>query len=242
MEWLTIGIILSSGSFFHGITGFGFVIFALPFLIVFHEPHDCIIMCTILGMANTGYLALRTHQDIVLGVVKRVFLFSILGLPFGAYFFVNFDVEALKIAISVCVVFFGLLLLRNWSFRFKRTSVIESVVGFLSGFFQMSVGLTGIPPAVYLTLQGYSKSNFRASINAFLLLLAPIALIMFWFLVKEDRGMFVSGVQYVPMVIAGQYLGMKASTKVSQKLFRKIVIFTILGAGLYNVFSVFLRG
>jgi len=168
-------------------------------------------------------------------MVKRLFLFGLFGLPFGAYFFVNFDVKALKISISALVVLFGLLLLSKWTHRFKRTSLTESCIGFLSGFFQMSVGLTGIPPAVYLTLQDYKKLNFRASINAFLLILPPVGLVFFWFLIGADKGAFVRGIAYVPAVVIGQYLGVKLSRRFSQVLFKRIVTLTILGTGIYNL-------
>jgi len=235
MEWILSGLIFSGGSFFHGITGFGFVILTLPFLIIFHDPHEAVIICIALGVANTIYLAIQTWKDIIFGMVKRLFLFGLFGLPFGAYFFVNFDVKALKISISALVVLFGLLLLSKWTHRFKRTSLTESCIGFLSGFFQMSVGLTGIPPAVYLTLQDYKKLNFRASINAFLLILPPVGLVFFWFLIGADKGAFVRGIAYVPAVVIGQYLGVKLSRRFSQVLFKRIVTLTILGTGIYNL-------
>ena len=241
MEWIFSGILFFCASFFHGITGFGFGIIALPLVVIFSDPHESIVVILTLAIVNVIYLAIKTWADVLFGMVKRFFVFSLMGLPCGLYFFIHFDVVALKTAISLITILFGLFLLSKASFRLKNENLAESFIGFLSGFFQTSIGLSGIPPAVYLTFQDCEKMNFRASINAFFLFLMPCAVLIFWFLGGVDRNAFVRGIPFIPVVLLGQYLGIKSIKIFSQEAFKKIVILTILTTGLYNLASIFLR-
>jgi len=241
MEWILSGIIFFCASFFHGITGFGFGIIALPLLVIFSDPHESIIVTVTLGVVNVTYLAVKTWEDILFKMVKRLFVFAVMGLPCGLYFFIHLKVAALKISVSLITVLFGLLLLSKWSFTSKKEFLAQSCVGFLSGFFQTSIGLSGIPPAAYLTFRDYEKLSFRASINAFFLFLMPCALLIFWFFSGVDKSAFVRGLSFIPVVIAGQYLGTKSIKVFSQEAFKRIVILTILVTGAYNLTSSVLR-
>ncbi len=241
MEIIQLSLVIFCGSFFHGITGFGFGILALPFLIIFYNPHESVILTVTLAIINTIYLAIRTWNDIIVAMVKRFVIFGILGLPFGIYFFVHFEVSTLKLIISVIIVLFSLSLLVKWSYKFKNEKFADSFVGFLSGVFQTSIGLSGIPPAVYLTIQDYNKVDFRASINAFFLFIMPCGLLVFWLLGGVNERIFYKAIPFVPMVIFGQYLGKKLSNRFSQEVFKKIVIFTVLVTGIYNLVYLYLK-
>jgi uncharacterized membrane protein YfcA len=241
VEMIQLSMVIFGGSFFHGITGFGFGILALPFLIIFYNPHESIIITVTLAIINTIYLAIRTWNDMTVALVRRFVVFGIFGLPFGIYFFVNFNVTTLKLIISVIIILFSLSLLFKWSYKFKNKKFADSFVGFLSGVFQTSIGLSGIPPVVYLTIQNCNKLSFRASINAFFLFLMPCGLAIFWSLGGVDESVFYKAVPFIPIVICGQYLGIKLSKRFSQVMFRKIVIFTVMTAGIYNLAYLYLK-
>jgi len=168
-------------------------------------------------------------------MVKTIFLFSLLGLPGGLYVFVNFDLTQLKALIASLTVIFGCLLLPQWSFKSRNEKIAESLVGFLSGFFQGSVGMVGIPPAIYITIQGVQKAYFRASINAINLILGTVGLILFRYFSHVQGSVYIHGLFFIPVIFAGQFLGVYYSEKVSQKLFKKLVLFTIIGSGLYSL-------
>ncbi len=236
-ESILLGALFFLASFFHGITGFGFGIIALPLMIIFFDPHESIVTILTLGTINVIYLSMKTWDKVLFKMVKRLVIFALIGLPFGLYFFFYFKGPSLKIAISLVTVLFGLLLLSNLSLKLRNERLAESCVGFLSGFFQTSIGLSGIPPAVYLTLQAYEKVSFRASINAFFLFLMPCAVVIFWFFSGVDTSAFVIGIPFIPAVIVGQYLGMKSIKVFSQETFNKIVILTIMVSGIYNLAS-----
>jgi uncharacterized membrane protein YfcA len=240
MQWILLGSLFFCASFFHGITGFGFGIIALPLLIIFSDPHESVITVMTLGTINVIYLAIKTRHKIPFKMVKRVLIFSLAGLPCGLFFFLRFTGPSLRIAISLLSASFGLILLSKVSFRFRNEKLAESCVGFLSGFFQTSVGLAGIPPAVYLTLQSYEKLIFRAGINALFLFLMPCALVLFWFFSHIDTSAFLRGIPFIPIVILGQHLGMKSIKVFSQATFNKIVILTIMVSGIYTLTSTLL--
>ena len=235
LGWLLPNLIVVGASFFHGMTGFGFGIVALPFMIIFHDPHESVIVCTFLGMINVIKLAVKTRESIRLKTVRRITLFSLPGLPLGGYVFAHFDVGRLKALISTLTVLFGLFLLSKWVHQFRREKLAESVVGFLAGFFQTSVGLSGIPPAIYLTLQGYEKDRFRASINAMFLAVTGVGLLTFFFVWGVSREVLLLGFSLIPAVLVGQWVGARLSGRVSQSLFNKIVTLGIVGSGLYNL-------
>jgi uncharacterized protein len=235
LEWILPGGIFFLSSFFHGITGFGFIILALPLLVLFIQPHDAVIICTILGTINALILLFRTWRGILFPTVRNILLFSLLGLPGGLYVFVNSDLRQLNALISFLVVALGLVLLPKWSIKFRNVKIAEPCVGFLTGLFQGSVGMTGIPPAVYITIQGIQKAGFRASINAILLILGTIGLILFRNFSDVPGMVYWKGLLFVPVIVAGQSFGVAVSGRVSQELFRKMVIYTIIGSGLYGL-------
>ncbi len=292
MDWVLTGIIFFVSSCLHGITGFGFVILALPLLILFSDPHDAVVICTILAAVNAVILIFRTWRDILFPMVKTIFLSSLLGLPVGLFVFLNFDLTRLKALIASLTVICGCLLLPQWSFKFdgfvkspsvplkaglrftfvaaayhpstphssgfarlasgafyaaiglatfyeiikfKNEKIAESVVGFLSGFFQGSVGMVGIPPALYITIQGIQKAYFRANLNAIILILGTIGIILFRYFSPVPASVYIHGLLFIPVIFAGQVVGIRYGSRVSQQLFRKLVLFTIIGSGLYSL-------
>jgi uncharacterized membrane protein YfcA len=206
-------------------------------LIIFSDPHESIIISTTLALIVGANLLIKTWKDIALKMVKKIFIFNLLGLPLGLFVFLTFNIDNLKVLIGIFIVFFGLLLLLNWNYKIKNENVAEPCVGLLTGFFQGSIGLPGIPLAIYITLQDFQKKYFRGTINVILCLSGLIGLVLFWSFSQVHKDAYLKGILFAPVGIIGLNTGFKVSNRVSQKLFRKIVNFIIIGSGAYNLFQ-----
>ena len=240
MEWIITCTIFFVGSVLHALTGFGFVVFALPILIMFKEPHQVVILCTFLGFLSCAFLMIRSYHDVHFSSIKRILAFSVLGLPFGALIFKSFDITALRFLISTMICLFAFtLLFRN--LKIGNRGIYEPITGFFTGVFQTSIGMPGIPPAVYFTLKGYNQYKFRGSINAVNLCLTAIALIIFWCIKKTELAFYTNAFSFFPMIVIGQYVGWKVHEKLSREVFRKIVIITIIISSMYNLIRIVIK-
>ncbi len=92
------------------ITGFGFVLMAVPLITLLTDPRTAVVSCTTLGLLITslGWFEDRAAVDWrpIVGIIAG----AVVGIPLGLVVFASLPVDALGLAIGVVVLFFTALL------------------------------------------------------------------------------------------------------------------------------------
>lgn len=124
----------------------------------------------------------------------------------------------------------------NWGGR-TADSVVGAGGGFLAGF----CGLSGPLPIIWLQLRGGPVSEQRAIYQPFNLVMLSLASIAMLVAAPALVSVLPVVLAVLPATIVGAWFGAHAYGRVSETLFRRVILTMLMASGLILVGQVFLR-
>lgn len=231
MEVLLFIVIILTASILQTSTGFGFSILATPFLLLLFSVSDAIQINLILSLIISAALISKIRNDIDFGILKRLIIGSVAGMPIGIAVFVVADMQKMKLGISVIILLLTILLIL--SLRIQRTRGRDFLFGGLSGSLTTSIGMPGPPLLLYFSGTGTQKEKLRGTTLAFYLFIYSVSLVLQITFTGTDRTVWVSSAMAVPIVLLGLYLGQRMFHRIDQRTFRYVTYAILLFTGLY---------
>ncbi|CAM3191370.1 sulfite exporter TauE/SafE family protein [Filibacter tadaridae] len=212
-------------------TGFGFSILATPFLLMIFEPREAIQINLVLSLVISAALIVNIHKDVDAGILKRLIIGSLPGLPLGLIIFLMADIGKLKISIGIVLLVLTVLLILN--FRFKKSKGRDYIVGGLSGAFTTGIGMPGPPLLLYFSGTDTQKETLRATTLAFYLFIYSISLAIQMVFVGTNKTIWTSSGLALPLVVVGLFLGQRLFHHINQKHFRVFTYCILIVTGVY---------
>jgi uncharacterized protein len=238
MEDVTLAaLVLGLAALLQAVSGFGFALLSVPLLSLFITPkvifpimliQGSLVNLVVLGTARKG-IQLKSHWIMIVT--------GLIGIPFGAWLLYFMSPEALKLFIGVVTVVVTLLIWFDVRLLLKDDRVSQGIVGFSSGLLNGSITLSGPPVILYFAGKKVQKTEFRATLCAYFLIL-NLATAPFYFAAQlfTERALTLSLIS-APVVILGAVLGVMLANRLSQELFRKISLVLVFVIGLLSMFS-----
>lgn len=231
LEILLFIIIILIASILQTSTGFGFSILATPFLLLLFKPVEAIQINLILSLIISCALIMKIRKDIDYGMIKRLVIGSIVGLPIGMMIFLLLDMNKLKLAISMIILVLTIMLI--FKFRINQTRGRDLMAGSLSGLLTTSIGMPGPPLLLYFSGTDTQKEKLRGTTLAFYLFIYFISLIIQIIVAGTSKTVWVSSGYALPLVIIGLYMGQLLFKRINQQLFRICTYIILLFTGIY---------
>jgi len=97
----------------------------------------------------------------------------------GVLVLTSVPVNTLKLILAIFVLAAAGLLSLGWKLKARANNVGTFGVGVASGIVNGSIGMGGLPVALFLTADGDSPSKIRAAVVAYFFLLDMLGLILF---------------------------------------------------------------
>ncbi|TLS37190.1 sulfite exporter TauE/SafE family protein [Pseudalkalibacillus caeni] len=216
-------------------TGFGFSIMATPFLLLLFQPKEAIQINLVLSLVISLSLILKIRKDIDFGIVKRFMVGSIPGLPVGILVFTLFNMDLLKISVSITIILLTFLLIMK--FRIQQTKKRDLVAGGLSGALTTSIGMPGPPLLLYFSGTDTRKEKLRATTLAFYLFIYFVSLLIQSLVAGTSVTVWKWGLLAMPAVGIGLFLGQVLFQKISQSMFRVFTYVLLFFTGIYLLFE-----
>ena len=248
-------------SLIKGWTGFGTNLIAMPLLATFLNyslPDSVTIVITINIFMNIAILVENKKFNIY--ALLNIWLLALTGIVFtivGAYFMQNPNNQTiLKIIVGIVIVLTGLYQIYRQVFEvkniFKREDITKYFipVGIISGIMNGIAGLGGLPVLILLSNTEMDKDDFRSTLVSYFLLMNVVAIV--GYSISGNYTPFVLthiGYFLIPSVIACM-IGVYISRRVSDKVFRNVVIGVLIFMGLNllingitgsNIISIFIN-
>lgn len=239
-SWLAGTLVITLASFLQSITGFGFALISVPLLLLVYDPHKAVGINMLLSFTSLCLLTVKVRHGRLKHIVRRLFLGSLLGIPFGIYVLLRFNVKSLKLIISVVTLVFSVLLLVRRAPHRSLPAWAQAAVGALSGFMTGSISMPGPPVILTLNQQELTKEQFRATTVSYFALVYPISFLLLVFLKALTMEMVVSAATLIPSVLLGQKLGLWIFPMVPQAQFRRGVPLLLAGISVYTVATIIL--
>ncbi|RKQ33990.1 sulfite exporter TauE/SafE family protein [Oceanobacillus halophilus] len=231
MEIIYFSVIILIASILQTSTGFGFSILATPFLLLLFHPAEAIQINLFLSFVISFALIRKIKKDIHFGILKRLIIGSIIGLPIGIGIFLLMDMTKLKLVVSLIIVALTILLMKQ--FRIHQKDGRDLGVGGLSGMLTTSIGMPGPPLLLYFSGTNTQKETLRGTTLAFYLFIYFMSLIIQVTIAGTTRTVWISSSMALPLIFIGLYAGQLVFKWMNQRTFQMIIYIILLVTGGY---------
>ncbi|MGA0117982.1 MAG: sulfite exporter TauE/SafE family protein [Ilumatobacteraceae bacterium] len=242
MDLLHIGwvvLVVAVSSLAQSLAGFGFGLLAVPLMTLVIEPHQAVIVATMIGTVSTTLQAIIDRRFADLAMAKRLSIAAYLGMPFGFVVFLVISESVMRFALGVVVLIATFVLARGFSFRGQSKSM-DWLMGWLSGVLSTSTSTNGPPLVFLLQARGIEPHVFRATINAVFAISNIGALILFGSSGSVEMNGLLAAIVSLPFLFTSLKVGYLLRPKVKVEHFRKLVLGMLLLSGVSVLSSSFL--
>jgi uncharacterized protein len=222
------------GGFVQGVSGFAFAMVAMAIWVWSVDPQLAAVMAVFGGWTGQVVSAIRVRRGWHVSLLWPFLLGSLIGIPIGQRLLPLLDANRFKLVLGGMLVVCCSAMLAT-----KRLPSIkhggrpaDAAVGLLGGVMAPLSGFSGLAPALWATLRGYTKDEHRAVLQNFNLavLSATLASNVWYGRARAEHlpmmGL-VAGSLLVPSIWGSKiYLGMSAAA------FRNGVLWILVFAGL----------
>jgi uncharacterized membrane protein YfcA len=212
------------------IVGFGFALLAVPLMVVAVDPHDAVIISTFLGLGSSSFQAFNGRHEAQRGLIVRLSLSALVGIPVGLLVFNHVDERFLKgcLAAGIFLAVFVLTRSPNLSHANPR---LEIGAGFLSGALSSSLSTNGPPLVFALQGRGLPIAQFRATISAIFTISGVITLASFIALRKVNYESLLGVLMSLPVLGLGILIGQRLKPRLNEENSRRFVLVLLSAAG-----------
>ena len=216
-----------------GISGFAFAMVAMSIWVWGVDPQLAAVMAVFGGLTGQIISVIRVRRGWHLAILWPFVLGSTIGIPIGTRLLPYLDPNRFKLVLGLLlVVCCSAMLLTAQLPKIERGGRgADAGVGLLGGIMAPLSGFSGLAPALWCTLRGYTKDEHRAVLQNFnlLVLAATFASLVWSGRVRGDmvpQMAIVAGALVIPSVWGSKiYIGM------SPAAFRKGVLWLLILAG-----------
>lgn len=216
-----------------GISGFAFAMAAMSIWVWGVDPALAAVMAVFGGLTGQIISVLRVRRGWHLELLWPFVLGSAIGIPIGTRLLPLLDANRFKLVLgSLLVVCCSAMLATDSLPHFKRGGrLADAFVGLLGGVMAPLSGFSGLAPALWCTLRGYTKDAHRAVLQNFnLVVLAATFASLVW------SGRAHAGLLPQMGVVAGSLIvpslyGSKIYIGMSPAAFKRGVLWLLILAG-----------
>ncbi len=212
--------------------GFGNALIAMPLLVLLIGVREASPLVALSGsvisilMLVRGWQALQWKETLVLLAA------SLPGIPLGLLLLTSVPEDIVKSILGLILIGFGLYNLLGIQLPSLSSRWLAVPFGLLAGILGGAYNTNGPPIVIYAVIRGWTKDQFRASLQGFflisnLLIIAGHGLTGLW---TREIGCYFLGV-ILPVGLA-VYLGDRLSTRFSQELFNRIIYYFLILTGI----------
>lgn len=239
---ITLIIIVAAISFaacsIEGMTGFGSAILALPFLLLYLDMGDAVVMVICHSFIVSGIVLVRNIRLVNGKILLKILILAGLGLPLGLVMYIWLPEYILKILLSLFMIIIGingLIKINSNNINPDNNNEVKQknkwfdtikniLLLFSGGIMQGSFGVGGPLIVIYASGAIQKKGEFRATMSTVWVVLNAILILKFLI-----TGAFVKSVipavlpVTIPFVIVGFIIGNYLHHRVSEVVFKKVV-------------------
>lgn len=242
--WLAAGS--AAGGFINGLAGFGTALFALGFWLQILPPTEAVSMIVIMSVAS-GLQGVALVRDSIRENPVRLSRFvvpGLLGIPIGVKLLAIASPLVIKLTVAAFLVAYGGFILRRRNLpRLPRPKpAIDCVVGFMGGILGGAASLSGVLPTIWCTVQPWSKSEQRAVMQPFNVLILAIAATVYAISGYYSSRSVPLILIALPITLVSAQVGIWVFKRLSDDQFRKLLVVLMFVSGLIIVAKEALAG
>jgi uncharacterized membrane protein YfcA len=226
----------AAGGLISGLAGFGTSLFALGFWLQILEPLQAVSIVMIMSVVS-GLQGVWLVRHSVLSQPKRLARFllpALLGIPIGIATLTMIEPKVLKLTIAGFMLLYGgfFLLRRARPLLDRPTPIADAVVGFLGGVLGGAASLSGALPTMWCALRPWSKSETRAVLQPFNVVVLGLTMAILAFKgVYTWQSLKLIAIA-LPVTLLFAQIGITIFKRLSDDQFRRLLISMMFISGL----------
>jgi len=220
------------GAFAVGAAGFAFALAATALWLHVLDPLRATLLVAACGTLLHVGLIWRIRETIEPARVSPFIVSGLVGVPIGVYVLTRVDTQALKIALGVFLLAYGLYALVMPRLPHVKAGgrAADAAVGFVAGVLGGIGGYSGVLPTIWTQLRGWPKDAARAVYQPFILVMQIATLAAAGFVALDRFSLELIGAA-VPALLLGAWLGWLAFGRLDEIRFRQVLAAMIAVSG-----------
>ena len=235
MVWIQVFIIIFFAIFTQSVTGFGLALVSMPLLTAVLGIQTAAPLVALFALVAELILLIYYREDFSLRVVWRLAIAAVAGIPLGILALRTIDEQVVLTVLGLVVAGYALYALLNFRLPTIQQPVWAYIAGFAAGVLGGAYNAPGPPVIVYGNCRDWPAAQFKSNLQGFFLfnsvLIATAHLLADNYTPLVFRGMLVA----LPAVAAGILAGVSLAKRISGGLFRKLVLWLLLGIGVWLI-------
>jgi len=159
------------------------------------------------------------------------------GIPIGVWLLVRTDAHALKVGLGVFLAAYGIYALATPQLpRIERGGrVADAAIGFVGGILGGIGGYSGVLPAIWTQLRGWSKEAARAVYQPFIVMAHIVTLVLVGTVAMDALGVILLLIA-LPSLLVGAVIGWRLYGHLDERRFRQFLAALLVVSGVVLVF------
>jgi uncharacterized membrane protein YfcA len=241
LDWAGLAATTSAAALLQAASGFGFAVLATPLFLLFVDPPRAIQLVIIITTTLSLVVLPGLWRAIVPGLLLRLGLGSLAGLPIGLIAFRQANPILVRALVGGTILAFAVLLGRcrhgagETSGPFGVRPGLEVATGAVSGIATALVGMAGPPVLIYLLLAGAPPRTVRATLLSFFALVYAATVATHAVTIGIHTQTWLSAGILIPFAFLGGLAGRPLGDRLNADVFTILAILLLGGAGLYTL-------
>jgi uncharacterized protein len=162
---------------------------------------------------------------------------GLIGIPIGVWLLVRTDAHALKVCLGVFLAVYGVYALATPQLpRIERGGrLADAAIGFVGGILGGLGGYSGVLPAIWTQLRGWSKEVARAVYQPFIVMAHIVTLVLVGTVAMDALGVILLLIA-LPSLLVGAVIGWRLYGHLDERRFRQFLAALLVVSGLVLVF------
>jgi len=236
----TIGLVVLGGflgGIASGAAGFAYGVVATSIWLHAISPIHAALLVVTGGMINQGGLVWTIRRTIDFPRLWPFLVGGAVGVPLGVLLVLETNPRGIQIALAVFMILYGIYAL--FAPRLPHVSwggrSADAAAGFFGGLVGGVAGLSGIAPAIWTQLRGWSKEAARSVYQPFILFAHVLTMLLIGVAALDREGVVLFLIA-IPAVLLGSWTGWKIYGRLSERRFRQMLSALLIGSGLLLIF------
>lgn len=225
-----------AGGFMNGLAGTGTALFALGFYLVVLNPLTAVAIVALMSVLAglQGIWVVRSEIRNNPTRVARYVVPGIVGVPLGILLLNVIEANTLRIFVAlVLIIHGGYFTIRASLPKFDpKRPVIDMAVGFIGGILGGTASLSGALPLLWLSVRPWRKSEIRAVLQCFNVVILSTTVTLLIFEGAYDAEAIRALLITLPIGLLGAQLGIFVFGRVTDQLFQRLLILLTLLMGI----------
>ena len=231
-------VILFSG-FIRGFLGFASGLITIPILSFLYSPIFAIVFNIVIEIPTSIYLTYVGAKTCKFKEISPMFYSTIITIPLGMIFLISINEQAIRIIMSVLVIFFVILIASGWRLKSTITKYVLIITGTISGLMQGITGMGGPPIVTVLLSKGDNNDVTRGNTLIMAAAIVISAVLSMYYFNLFSKVILLTGIISSPFYLLASFIGSKFYNFSGNKYYRNMSLLLLGLIGFATLVSAF---